>query len=199
MDRKHTLRPWEFALMTALTLALAAGLWAQDAGARLQRNFVRLHVIAASDSAADQAEKRAVRDAALAVLAPKLDGVTDQQEACRTILAARREVLAAAQRVCAHPVRFRLGTEHYPTRVYDGGFALPAGDYTSLRLVIGDGAGQNWWCVVFPPLCAAETFSPEAVPALSREDAGLITRADGEYEIRFRVLELWDMLRERLR
>ena len=143
MESKHTLRPWEAALAVSLLLALIAGLWAQDTSARLQRDFVRLHVIAASDSAEDQAEKRAVRDAVLEILAPKLDGVTDQKTACRSILAARREMLSAAQRVSKHPVRFRLGTEHYPTRVYDGGFALPAGEYTSLRLVIGDGAGDR--------------------------------------------------------
>ena len=198
MRPKSSLRPWELALMLSLVLALLTGLWAQAAQARLAGRFVRLHVIAASDSAADQTEKLAVRDAVLAVLTPKLGQAADRRDACRIILGAKREVLAAAREKSAHPVRLLLGTEHYPTREY-GGFALPAGDYTSLRLVIGDGAGRNWWCVVFPPLCTSGALTPETVQAFAGEDAAYLTSTDGEYEIRFRVLELWDMVKQRLK
>ena len=81
-----------------------------------------------------------------------------------------------------------------------GTFALPAGVYTSLRVTLGAGAGHNWWCVIFPPLCAqAAGLSEQAVQALSDDDVRLVTESDGGYVVRFRLLELWDALVQRLR
>ena len=80
------------------------------------------------------------------------------------------------------------------------GFSLPAGEYTALRLVIGEGAGQNWWCVVFPPLCttAACEFDKTALAAgLTEEDISLITESEG-YVLKFRTIELWQQLRQRI-
>ena len=183
--------------MLSLCFALLTGLWAQGTQARLAGRLVRLHVIAASDSAADQAEKLAVRDAVLRCLTPKLRQAEDAAEARKIIRSAETLILRAAKTATTQPVRVDFGTEHYPTRDY-GAFALPAGDYDSLRITLGAGEGKNWWCVIFPPLCTQEALSPDAAETLSRQDRALITRADGEYEIRFRILELWDMVREKL-
>ena len=106
------------------------------------------------------------------------------------------KVVAAAAGQLAQAVT--LGAEHYPTRDY-GTFALPAGVYTSLRVTLGAGAGHNWWCVIFPPLCAqAAGLSERAVQALSDDDVRLVTESDGGYVVRFRLLELWDALVQRL-
>ena len=71
--------------------------------------------------------------------------------------------------------------------------------YTSLRVTLGAGAGHNWWCVIFPPLCAqAAGLSEQAVQALSDDDVRLVTESDGGYVVRFRLLELWDALVQRL-
>lgn len=95
-------------------------------------------------------------------------------------------------------MRVSLGAEHYPTRDY-GAFALPAGVYTSLRVTLGAGEGHNWWCVIFPPLCAqAAGLSEQTVQALSDDDVRLVTGSDGGYVVRFRLLELWDALVQRL-
>ena len=199
MEVQHhrKLHVWELALMLSLCIALLTGIWAQGTQARLAGRLVRLHVIAASDSAADQAEKLAVRDAVLRCLTPKLKGAENAADARKIIGSAEDLILRAARTATAQPVRVDFGTEHYPTRDY-GAFALPAGDYDSLRITLGAGEGKNWWCVIFPPLCTQEALSPDAAETLSRQDRALITRADGEYEIRFRILELWDMVREKL-
>jgi stage II sporulation protein R len=87
----------------------------------------------------------------------------------------------------------------FPTRVYDS-FSLPAGQYRALKVTIGDGMGQNWWCVVFPPLCtAAVSEVPEvAVSAgLSGAQVRLITEEDG-YVLKFKCAELWQQLRTAL-
>ena len=113
---------------------------------------------------------------------------------CVTLLTGTWAQTAAGER----PVRVTLGAEHYPTRDY-GTFALPAGVYTSLRVTLGAGAGHNWWCVIFPPLCAqAAGLSERAVQALSDDDVRLVTESDGGYVVRFRLLELWDALVQRL-
>ena len=197
MHDNRKFRVWEAALMLSLCLALFTGIWAEGTQARLAGQLVRLHVIAASDSAADQAEKLAVRDAVLRCLTPKLRHAESASEARQIILRAWPLIRRAAAGATKQPVRTDFGTEHYPTRDY-GAFALPAGDYLSLRVMLGAGEGKNWWCVVFPPLCTQEALSPDAAETLSRQDRALITRADGEYEIRFRILELWDMVREKL-
>ena len=115
-------------------------------------------------------------------IADELDGI------------ARAAQAAAGER----PVRVSLGAEHYPTRDY-GAFALPAGVYTSLRVTLGAGEGHNWWCVIFPPLCAqAAGLSEQTVQALSDDDVRLVTGSDGGYVVRFRLLELWDALVQRL-
>ena len=86
----------------------------------------------------------------------------------------------------------------FPTKAY-GDFALPAGQYTALRLEIGAGAGQNWWCVVFPPLCLAPTGGTWAETAaqagLTEQEAALVTGGSDGYEIRFRALELVEQFR----
>ena len=113
-------------------------------------------------------------------------------------LPSSRAAAAAQAAAGERPVRVALGPEHYPTRDY-GTFALPAGVYTSLRVTLGAGAGHNWWCVIFPPLCAqAAGLSEQAVQALSDDDVRLVTESDSGYVVRFRLLELWDALVQRL-
>ena len=92
-----------------------------------------------------------------------------------------------------------LGTEYYPTRDY-ASFSLPAGDYVSLRVILGAGAGHNWWCVVFPPLCTEALAEPDAdaFAALAGDARGLITRGDGGYVLRFHLAEWWNELAERI-
>ncbi|MBQ6403548.1 MAG: stage II sporulation protein R [Oscillospiraceae bacterium] len=197
LNGNRKLHAWELALMLSLCLALLTGLWAQGTQARLAGRLVRLHVIAASDSAGDQAEKLAVRDAVLRCLAPKLAGAENAAEARRIVEKAGPLILRAARTATKQPVRVDFGPEHYPTRDY-GAFALPAGEYDSLRITLGAGEGKNWWCVIFPPLCTAGAISDETAETLSQQDRALITRADGEYEIRFRILEIWDMVKEKL-
>ena len=188
-DPGRALRPWELALLLTVCVTLLTGTWAQARSQLLAARLVRLHVIAVSDDDAEQAVKLQVRDAVLAYL-----------DAAQQLIAGDLDGIARAAQAAAgeRPVRVALGPEHYPTRDY-GTFALPAGVYTSLRVTLGAGAGHNWWCVIFPPLCAqAAGLSEQAVQALSDDDVRLVTESDGGYVVRFRLLELWDALVQRL-
>ncbi len=123
------------------------------------KDVLRLHVIANSDSAADQKAKLAVRDAILAIEADMI-GCADESEAKAALLADGGALLEAAEETLrAHGMDYgaqlMLGRYEFPERVY-GDAVYPAGEYEALRVVLGEGQGQNWWCVLFPPLCILE-------------------------------------------
>ena len=190
----RALRAWELALLLALCVTLSAGMLAGQEQARLAGQLIRLHVTASSDSPEDQAEKLQLRDRVLALLAPLLQDCADRDEAVDIILSHQAELEALGD------VRVQLGREYFPTRTY-GSFALPAGEYLSLRVTAGEGRGKNWWCVIFPPLCTealADSAQEDVFLTLDESDRALITREDPVYELRFRVVEWWGELRERL-
>ena len=155
MDRK--LKRWEMALMLGLLCALVGGSWLGQEQHELADSVIRFHVIANSDSAQDQALKLAVRDRVLEE-AQAVYPSNATLESARSALESSLTQLADAGRQVVeeqgydYPVSAQLTQCWFPTKEYDG-FALPAGNYTALRVVIGEGEGQNWWCVAFPPLC----------------------------------------------
>lgn len=195
---------WELALLLGLCATLLLGAWSAEEQQDLSRKMIRLHVIAHSDSADDQALKLQVRDAVLdyatAVLQRSEDMVQAQEELQREL--PRIESIARAAVAAEgydYAVSASLGQSEFPLKEYDG-FSLPAGEYTALRLVIGEGAGQNWWCVVFPPLCttAACDLDETALAAgFSEEELSLITEEEG-YVLKFRTMEWWQELRQKI-
>lgn len=193
-----SLRKWEIALLLALCFTLLTGTWAGAASSRVSEGLVRLHVIAASDDATEQAIKLDVRDAVLSYLEPKLDSAADIAGA-EALIEANLEGIAAAAESAAQgrEVNVTLGEEYYPTREYDT-FSLPAGRYQSLRVTLGEGAGHNWWCVVFPPLCLTAAESEAAFEELDGETRAIISSDGGGVQFKFRLLELWGELMELL-
>ena len=198
------LRRWECALLVlaaALTLFCS---WLGGYRECLSGKLLRLHVVANSDSDADQALKLEVRDAVLDCAAGYLENVSDVRAAEQVLGAHLAELAGAGQAVVRekgydYAVRASLGTSHFPTKTYDG-FALPAGDYRALRVTIGAWEGRNWWCVVFPALCvsAASEWQDTAVSGgLSGEDVRLMAEEDEGYVLRFKCLELWDKLSQK--
>ena len=196
------LHPAEIVLLLALAMTALWGAWSLQRQDRLEERTIRLHVIANSDDPTDQALKLDVRDRVLALAETILTGTTDREEAVALLEASLPEIEAAAAqeitrqgRTCA--VTARLERSEFPRKTYDG-FALPAGEYTALRVVIGEGKGQNWWCVVFPPLCntAASDRAETAIAAgWEQDDLGLVTGETTGYVLKFRSVELWEIIR----
>ena len=196
-DKSRHLYIWELAGLITLCFLLLSGLWAEGRQASIAGSLVRLHVLAVSDAPEEQELKLRVRDAVLSLLAPKLAGVQSADEAGEVLTDSLPLIQAAAQEAAeGRPVRVSLGEERYPTRDY-AGFSLPAGRYRSLRVVLGEGQGHNWWCVVFPPVCLAAAEKEAMQPVMNPDDYALITREDG-WEIRFRIVELWGKLLEKV-
>ena len=194
MDRK--LKRWELALMLGLLVAVIGGSWLGREQQALADSVIRFHVIANSDSEADQALKLAVRDRVL-VKAEEIYPENATLEQAREALEGQLGVLAAAGRAVVeeqgydYPVTAQLTDCWFPTNEYEG-FALPAGNYTALRVTIGEGKGQNWWCVAFPPLClgaASETVEQALEAGYFTPDQGALVTGEG-YVLKFKALEL---------
>jgi len=197
MKTKCFFKTWELSLLIAICVACLCGVWAQAKQTEISDQMIRLHVLAVDDSEEEQAVKEQVRDAVLAYLEPRLAQVQDKDSASAVVeqeLAGIRE--AAGTAAGERAVTVTLSEEYYPTRLYDG-FSLPAGKYTSLRVILGEGGGHNWWCVVYPPICmTAAEASQQAIETLEPDTAGIITERDG-YIIQFKILEIWGELTEK--
>lgn len=195
----------EIILLLCLAAFLASGALALQTEQELSDKVVRLHVLANSDTEEDQALKLKVRDRILDYVEPILEGAADRREAEALLRgqlpqlerAAREEIRANGY---DYGAEVRLEDTAFPTREYEG-FTLPAGKYLALRVSLGEGAGRNWWCVVFPPLCAAAAAEvPETALAagLSPSQVGLITEEDNGYILKSKLVEFWGELQTRL-
>ena len=161
----------------------------------VERAVLRLHVIANSNSAEDQTLKLQVRDALLRQGSALFGSLSGKEAAAREIReqlplleeTAKQVVFSAGY---SYPVLAELTEDFFPTRTY-GDVTLPAGQYEALRVVIGSGKGENWWCVMFPPLCVpAAQDTPTLEDALDPAALELV-REDPKYELRFWIVEQW--------
>ena len=162
----------------------------------IYNSIVRLHVIADSDSEEDQKLKLKVRDAVMRYIAQnqvdsRYEAIQFLQDNLQQFCEIGLQTLSEngnPQRVAA-----TICSERYPTRHYDS-FSLPSGEYLSLKIVIGEGKGQNWWCVVYPAICmpiGRKDFAAEAVSAgLTQKELSLMSEDTGPVKIKFKLLEM---------
>ncbi len=190
-------------LIMAVLIGLVHAVRAQSEQVLLSEKLIRLHVLANSDSEQDQNLKLKVRDVILEVVS----GLTKEAENLRQVERileanlAQLETAAActlAREGSSYPVKVSLEDCRFPTKTY-GLFALPAGSYRALRVVIGQGEGRNWWCVLFPPLCNAATseeFIQTAKKAgLTPEEIRFMAKSGEKYVFKFRLAELFAYVR----
>ena len=99
-----------------------------------------------------------------------------------------------------YDVTAEVANTMFPTKEYDG-FTLPAGEYLALRIIIGEGNGHNWWCVVFPPLCttaAADVPASALAAGFDEEEVALVTEENEGYVLKFKAMEWWEAIREKI-
>lgn len=201
MTQSKKLRRWELALLLGVALAALLGVWLDRSQTALADQVIRLHVLANSDSEADQALKLNVRDRVLETAEEYFTPGATLEETQAVLTAHLADIAAAGAEQVAeegyqYPVTVSMEENYwFPTKEYTD-FALPAGNYTALRVVIGEGGGQNWWCVVFPPLCLGSVSETAAQTALSggfsEDQVSLITGEDEGYVVKFKAIELWE-------
>ena len=187
-------RRWIQAITGGLVLCLIfslCGFYGRCEGVRDE--MLRLHILAHSDSDADQQLKLQVRDAVVNAAAGWLDGACDRDEAAalaQECLPALEEV--AQQTVTAagytYPVRAEICRMYFPTRQYDA-VTLPAGMYDAVRFTIGEGKGRNWWCVVYPPLCAGAAVDRRQLGDVLNAGQEALVTGGNRYVMRFKIVE----------
>lgn len=157
---------------------------------------VRLHVLANSNSEEDQKVKLKVRDRILSEISTY--ELKSKEQALKTVEENKKKMEELAREELEkngfdYDVKIDIGLEDYPTRNYED-FSLPSGTYTSVRVLLGDGEGENWWCVLYPPLCTASAikYDDEACVdvGLTKDQYSLITQSSGKYKVKFKILEL---------
>ncbi len=187
---------FEVSLLIGLCFSLLIGASAKEEQVNISEKLIRLHIIANSDYEADQKLKLAVRDSVLDYMNSLTESCEDRESAEKAIRAHLRDFEAIADEVCrdfgaSYSARAEMSESSFPTKHYDG-FSLPAGKYTALKIKLGKASGQNWWCVLFPPLCvsAAEVNEGLEKSGLSDSEISLVTSEKPKYKLKFKILEL---------
>lgn len=197
MEKKFTL--WNrWTLVIAIFLFIAGGwgllFYQEKQGTSIapdRSNYVRLHILANSDSVQDQKVKLKVRDAVIAYLTPYVKDVADAQEAKKIIFCHQEEIVLVAQNCLTdngfdYPVDIQIGSFAFPVRSY-GELVLPEGEYQAVRILLGRAAGQNWWCVLFPPLCFIEGTNVVSNPSKAAQQQA----NNNPPEIRWKLIEFF--------
>ena len=179
--------------------------YAQNVSTDIANSVFRLHVIANSDSKEDQELKYKVRDSLLKYMKEICGSCENKAEAICLIKEHQDEFNSIAKQTIldegySYDVKINIGNFEFPTKDY-GDISLPAGFYDALRVEIGDAKGQNWWCVMFPPLCFVDVTSgvvPEdskeqLEDSLSEEEYALVSEdSDFKIQFKFKILEFFN-------
>lgn len=162
-----------------------------EAEASIYNDTVRLHILAPSDTVEDQNLKLEVRDMILKKYGDLFSKSKSAAEAAEAIRRELPSIKADCERLILdtgydYSVKAELSDEWFNTRDYTD-FSLPGGTYTSLTVTLGEGEGQNWWCVMYPPLCLDASLG-KTPASYSESEINLIT--GGGYRIKFKLLEV---------
>ena len=170
----------------------------------------RLHILANSDSETDQQLKLKVRDAVLENCSYIFENAESAEEAADAASGHMEEIRHIAEQVISengsdYPVRCEVTEMEFDKRIYDKAdvsFTMPAGKYLALRITIGEAAGKNWWCVMFPPLClpavtSTEEFLEECDGIFTEEELDMLQDPEN-YECKFYFLELYKKIRDEI-
>lgn len=181
-----------------LYVSISAISYVNAVSSDIENSVFRLHVIANSDSEEDQNLKYKVRDNLIAYMNTLCKDVKNKEEAIQIANHHKNEFLTIAKNTIiengyTYDVTVEIGNYSFPTKNY-GDISLPAGYYDALRVKIGKAEGQNWWCVMFPPLCFVNVSSgivPEESKELIKEELNeeeysIVTKEDSS-EIQFKI------------
>lgn len=171
----------------------------------VREDVVRLHILANSDSEKDQNIKLKVRDALLEKNTLILSDGVNQDNAVEYFELSKDELLETASDVLRengfdYDVKVYLEKEYFETREY-GELIFPAGEYTALKVVLGEGRGRNWWCVMFPPLCVPAADDIEVknnTEDYLTESGNEIVNGGKKYIMKFKLLEIYEELKSKI-
>lgn len=169
----------------------------------IREDVVRLHILANSDSDADQTLKLKVRDAVIEAADGWLNTAQNEQDAQSMIRNKLPALQAVAQNTVyeegyTYPVSAQLCDMYFNTRQYDT-VTMPAGEYTAVRFTIGEGAGKNWWCVIYPPMCIRSAVKEIALADVLSDKQLSIVTGEQKFAVRFKIVEIFEWLVEKVK
>ncbi len=188
-----------------LYTTICAFSYAQNVSTDIANSVFRLHVIANSDSKEDQDLKYKVRDSLINYMNSICANCENKQDAINLVTEHKDDFKQIALDTIkdngySYDVNISIGNFSFPTKDY-GDISLPAGFYDALRVEIGEAKGQNWWCVMFPPLCFVDVSSgvvpeeskEELEDNLSEEEYALVSNdSDTKIQFKFKILEFFN-------
>ncbi|CDC31823.1 stage II sporulation protein R [Clostridium sp. CAG:508] len=191
-------------ILLSLFILISAISYVDAVSNNIADSIFRLHVIANSDSKEDQELKLKVRDELLSYMNIISKDSKSKQEAMQIANEHKEEFTQIAEKLIKengynYTVNVQIGKADFPTKYY-GDITLPAGTYDALKVQIGEAKGQNWWCVMFPPLCFVDVSTgivpdnskQELKQSLDNEEYDLISKTDNnEISFKFKIVELF--------
>lgn len=195
---REVARKLEISLFCGLVISVLLSIISFGASCgEIRQDVLRMHVIANSDSAEDQAVKLKVRDAVLEAGEDLFDGTLTAEGAEQVLDSDIERLQNAAQNVLTengfdYGVRVEIGKDYFNTRTYDGEVTLPAGEYEAVRVILGEGQGQNWWCVMFPPMCLPAAEADTEISDVLTKNEEDVVKSNPKYEARFKIVELFE-------
>jgi stage II sporulation protein R len=191
-----------YAFFISIVLATAVTAYSDGIQEDLQTNLVRLHIIANSDADYDQAVKLEVRNAILEKIKNKnkneiTSNLNELEDTANEVL---------AQNNFDYTAKAVYGKFYFPKKEYKN-MTLPAGEYYGVRIILGEGNGHNWWCVMYPPLCVSDdnsvTLDKKSQSVLENnlrpETYDIITKSDKSIVVKFKTVEFIQELKEKLK
>ena len=165
----------------------------------LKSNVLRLHIIANSDTSADQNLKLMVRDEILKYSNISFENCETLEDAKKVAKEDIEEIERIAQRKVYeqgydYKVTVNVCESFFETRVYDD-FILPAGKYESLTVKIGEAGGHNWWCVIFPSICLPAASNASLSDTATQKSAEIAQNGQ-KYIVRFKIIEIYEKLKK---
>lgn len=166
----------------------------------IRNNVIRLHVIANSDSDDDQHLKLIVRDKILVSGDEIFDGSVNVDNAIDKIYPQLENLKNIAKQTInqygyKYDVRITMEREYFSTRTYNT-ITLPAGEYLALKVIIGEGTGQNWWCVMFPPMCLSAADENAVLNDVLDKKSVKLLNKNPKFELRFKFIELFEEVKQ---
>lgn len=165
--------------------------------------IIRFHVIGNSDSKEDQRVKLMVRDNVLSYVKDKLSSCSNIEDSKKVLLSCNDEIVSIANKTLKennmnYSADASFQDDVFPVKQY-GNIVLPEGKYEAYEIILGEGRGHNWWCVMFPPLCfiditkgeaSAEKTSEEMGKVLTKDEMRAVDSSDNKIVIKFKIIEL---------
>lgn len=202
MNKEKKFFALEISLLIAFifTIALSSAVSTDKTCDEIKDKILRLHVIANSDTEEDQSLKLKVRDELLRAGSELFEGTATAENAAEISKSEIGYLTDIAQGVINengfdYEAKIEVGKSRFPTREYEN-ITLPAGEYTAVRVILGEGEGHNWWCVMFPPMCLPAAENETDLDDVLSDEAINFVESGRRFKVKFKIIEWYERIKE---